>query len=144
MELFFNWMAVVSAAVIGLFVGMLWHSVIFKRWYLEGEGLTLETLPKKTTSYKWRVLTYSLLLHGVLAVTLAIILDIVEPDSLRMALYTSLLLSVGIVSATRFIDLLNSPVGTYNSGRNQKKFLVSATYYIVLFAVMTIVMYHVR
>jgi hypothetical protein len=144
MELFFNWMTIVSAAIIGLFVGTLWHSVICKRWSLEGEGLTLETVPKRSVAYKWKVTSYGLLVHGVLAATLAIILDIVESDSLRMALYTSLLVSVGIVSATRFIDLLNSPIGTYNSGRNQKKFLVSAAYYIVLFAVMSIVMYYVR
>ncbi|MDB5260118.1 MAG: hypothetical protein JWN37_349 [Candidatus Nomurabacteria bacterium] len=145
MEIFFTPSVILLATIAGYILGGIWYSpLLFFRWSLEAEGLTVETNPRRGRSYKTKVLLYTLIITGILASSLALILDIANPSSLKDALYLSLLISVGIIGATRLMDLMHSAIGTYNSGRNQKKFLVWSLYYIVMFAVMTIVMYYVR
>ena len=107
---------------------------------LLGEVSEGENLKFVTTS---RVMAYSLILHAVLAVILSLMLSVLAPTSMEMALVFSSLFSVGIIVITRFIDLIYSTSGTFNSVQNQKKFLISSLYYIILFAVMTVVVYYV-
>ncbi len=142
MNIFFTPTAIISGAVVAFFVGLAWYSpILFRKAWLKGEGLTEEQLPKRSNRYRMQVAIYALLSHGCIAAVLAFIFDIIEVSTLQMAVSLSLLLTLGLIVSTRFIDMIYTTQGTHWELRAQIKFLVSSAYYLVISSIIASVLF---
>ena len=142
MQSFFTPEVVLITTSIGFGFGALWYSpLLFVNAWLKGIGMTKEHLPKRSKKYMATTMTYAFIAHGAMAMTLAVVFDIVQINSLKTAISLGLLLGFGFIVTTRFIDMVYTVSGSHYEIRPQLNFLVSAGYYASLVAVMSAVMF---
>jgi hypothetical protein len=144
MILFFTPLHIITAAVLGFFVGSLWYSpfLFFKAW-LKGEGVTLDQVPRHTKRYMFSVHAYSLIAHGVMATVLALIFDLLSVRTAMLAVSLGLLFAFGFIITTRFLDMVYSVKTKHYEMQSQTKFLVSSGYYLLIMSVMSLVLYSI-
>jgi hypothetical protein len=144
MQSFFTPLGIFLATSSGFLVGALWYSpLLFMKAWLYGEGVTKESIPKRTPLYLAQTMGYSFIAHGALALVLAVLLDVLSVATLKVAVSLGLLMTFGFIVTTRFIDMVYTVEGKHWERRSQIKFLVSAGYYLVSVAVMTVVLFTV-
>jgi hypothetical protein len=142
MELFFTPSAIFLATIAGFAVGMVWFSpVLFMKAWMQGEGITKEQLPKRSTLYMVQTHLYSFIAHGAMAAVLAILFDVLAVNSLELAIVIALLLTLGFVVSTKFIEMVYTVHGKHFEKRMQLRFLVNAGYYLVVAVVMASVLF---
>ena len=139
---YFIFQSIAIAGVIGFMFGALFYSpLLFLNAWLQGEGITKETIPKRSVKYMIQINTYSLLSHGAIASVLALIFDLVQVSSLKVAVSLGLLLTIGFIVTTRYIDMIYTMRGDHWSRQSQIKFLVSSGYYLAVIVVMSLVLF---
>lgn len=139
---FFIFQSVVLAGVAGFIFGALWYSPgLFLSFWLKGEGISKETMPKRSLKYLVQVNIYSLLSHVAMASVLALMFDLLQVPSLKVALSLGLLLCIGFIITTRYVDMIYTVHGVHYSRQAQIKFLVSSGYYVFTVAVMSLILF---
>ena len=142
MELFFTPITIILATCAGFAVGFVWYSpFLFMNAWLKGEGLTKSSIPKRSSEYMLRVQVYSLIAHGAIASVLALVYDLLSVATLKVAVSLALLLALGFVVTTRFVDMVYTTKGVHYDMQSQVKFLVSSGYYLLTFLVMGAVLF---
>lgn len=145
MQLFFTPTAIFIATCIGFLMGAIFYSpLLFKKAWLKGEGATHANLPKRTLAYLLQVNCYSLVAHGCIASVLAILFDLLQITTAKTAVILGLLLTLGFVVTTRFIDMVYTPEGKHWEMKTQLKFLVTSGYYLTVIGLMSWVLFIVR
>lgn len=128
---FFIPTSIVAATVIGFIFGSIWFSpVLFLKALFIGEGVTEKDLPKRSKVYIAQVALYSFVTHGVIASVLALMFDLLQVSSLKIALSVGLLLTLGFIVSKNFMDMIYSLKEEHFRKKNQIKFLVNSGYYI--------------
>lgn len=142
MTLFFTPLPIFLAALSAFIVGFLYYApFLFQKPWMKGEGVTKADMPKRSTLYMVRINVYSLIAHGCIAAVIAFMFDVVEVDAMALALSLGLLMTLGFIVSTRFIDMLYTTKGADYEVKNQIKFLVSAGYYITVSLVISAVLF---
>jgi hypothetical protein len=138
MLVFFTPLHIIIAAFFGFMVGMFWYSpILFITPWLKGEGVSKSTLPKRSARYMVQVNVYAFLAHVAMATVLAIVFELLRIPSLKAALSVGVLLALGFIVTTRFMDMVYTVHGSHYEIRPQLKFLVSSGYYLVCVVVMS-------
>ena len=141
MEIIFLTPAVIiTGTIAGCVFGAIWYTVLFGKAYMYGLGVTKETLPKRSKKYMMTTNVYSLLAHGGIASTLAVMFDLLQVAELSTAIYMGLFLTFGFIVTTKFVDLTYTVHGAHYEKRPQVNFLVGAGYYICTVMVMSVAM----
>jgi len=139
---YFVFQSIAIASVAGFVFGALWYSpILFMHAWLYGEGTTKAETPKRSKLYLLQTNLYSLVAHGAVASVLALLFDLLEVPSLKVAVSLGLLVSIGFIVTTRYIDMLYTVHENHWSRRSQVKFLVSSGYYMVLISIMSSVLF---
>jgi hypothetical protein len=139
---FFTPEAVVLAASASFLTGFLWYSrfLFFKTW-MKGEGISEDTLPKRTVYETLIISSYVFIAHCAIASVLAIMFELLAITSLAIALVLALLFVFGFIVTSRFIDMVYTPQEKYYGVQSQIKFLLGSGYYLGSIAVMTVVIF---
>lgn len=133
---------IIVAALVAFAYGALWYSpILFINVWMKGEGMTKETLPKRTPLYLLQTNLYSLISLGAMASVLAIIFDLLAVPTLKAAIALALLLGFGLVVTTRFMDMIYTVHGKHYEARSQIRFLLSSSYYLGTIVVLTVVLF---
>ena len=144
MTLFFTPLPIALATVGAFLVGFLYYApFLFQKLWLRGEGATKATVPKRSTTYLIRTNLYSLIAHGCIAAVTAFVFDLVEVNTLQIAVSLGVLMSLGFIVSTRFIDMVYTIQGSDYEAKNQIKFLVSSGYYITTMATISVILFWV-
>lgn len=136
--------SVLSAAVAGYVVGLLWFSptLFLNPWKKtlgktgQGMGIDKKEMP--------RIALYGFLNIAAVAFTLGIIIILSSITTLLEYLQISLLVCFSFVITTKFNDLLYASNEPHWSRQPQILFLVNAGYYVLLFSVMALVFWVLR
>lgn len=144
MEQFISPITISIATLVGFIIGMVWYSpFLFMNAWIKGEGVTKDIIPKRSGLYMAQVHAYSFVAHGVIATVLAIIFELLQVSSMKIALSVSLLLTFGFIVSVRIIDMVYTIQGKHYEKRSQIKFLVSAGYYLTIVTGMSAVLFKV-
>lgn len=145
MTTFFTPLTICIATFTGFVFGFLWYSpVLFMKAWMRGEGITKETAPKRSPKELFVINIYSLIAHGAITLTLAIIYEVLAVTSLKVALALGLLITFGFIVTTRFIDMVYTVHGRHYDARAQIKFLVSSGYYLFIVTLVTSTLMYMR
>ena len=98
----------------------------------------------KSKGYMMKVMVYTFFLGFVMNGVLALLLDILHPETLKVAVAYSALIALGIIGLRNFQDMVHSAPEYFWDLRVQKKFFVDTGYYVCMFALSTLVMYYVQ
>lgn len=129
---FFTVTPIVIATTISYLFGFLWYSpFLFLKSWLHANGLTKDSVPKRSRSYMASVSLYSLIAHGAMSSVLALVFDGIQVTSYMVAFSVGGLLAFGFIVTTRYIDMLYTLEGNHYSRPQQIKFLISSGYYLV-------------
>ena len=139
---FFTPTIISVATIIGFLCGTIWFSpLLFMKALFIGEGVKQNELPKRSKLYIIQTHLYSLIAHGVIASVLALLLELLQVTSLKVALSVSVLLCIGFIVSKNFLDMIYSLHEEHWRKRVQIKFLVNSGYYIFVMCVMATVMF---
>lgn len=142
METFFTPTAILLATIGAFIIGALWYSpFLFMKAWLKGEGITKEHLPKRSLAYMVRINAYSFIAHACIATVLALIFDLIQVESLKIAISVAALLTLGLIVSSRFIDMLYTTQGTHYDLKSQIKFLVASGYYLAVSVVISSILF---
>jgi predicted transporter len=142
---FFTPLTICVATFIGFICGFLWYSpMLFVKAWMRGEGITKETAPKRSPKELLVINLYSLVAHGAITLTLAVIYEVLAVSSLKVALALGLLLTFGFIVTTRFIDMIYTVHSKHYEARAQIKFLVSSGYYLFTVTIITSALMYMR
>lgn len=142
MQPFLTIEGVFLATLAAFVLGALWYSpLLFMNLWIKGKGLTPESLPKRSRTYMATTMTYSFIAHGCIAAVLAIVLEVTQPETLKIALSLSALLAIGFMVSARFIDMVYTVDGKHYDLKNQINFVVTSLYYIAVVLLMTTVLF---
>lgn len=145
MEPFFALVPIICGGIVAFFLGSIWYSErFFMNWWLEGRGMRKEMLPNRPASYMTHVMLYTLFICTAMTAVLAFVLDALPITTLCEAVATSVMLALGFIGLKDFSDMLYSMPETFWSIQAQKKFAVDVLFYVVMFALVTVVMYYVQ
>ncbi len=136
----------VFLATLAAFIfGALWYSpLLFLNAWIKGKGLKPGELPKRTTRYILQTQGYSFVAHGCMAAVLAVIFDITQVETLKVALSLGALLAFGFTTTTHFVALVYTMEGNHYDKKNQINFLIMSLYYVVAIVIMSAVLFFVR
>jgi len=140
-ELINPW-AVLIAAIVAYLVGWAWYSpLLWQKPWMEARGdngSNWETEGKKEMP---KIMLYGFL--GTLATSfaMAVFLALAEVNSLMNALQVGLLLCFGFVVTLKFSDLIYTSLPPHWGKRAQRLFLIDTGYQIVLFMILSGVIY---
>lgn len=133
---------VTLATCAGFIVGFVWYSpILFMNAWLYGQGITKETMPKRSKAYMIQINLYSIIAHGAIASVVALMFDVLQVSTLKVAVTLGMLLTFGFIVTTHYIDMLYTVDGTHWNKRAQIKFLVHAGYYLCAVSVMSAVLF---
>lgn len=138
---FFTQQSVILTTLVVMIFGFLWYSVLFNKAWLIGEGFTKKEISKRSKAYMLQINLYSMLAHGALVSVLALMFDILQVSSLKVAVSLGLLFAFGFIVITHFIDMIYTVRGEYSRKENQIKFLVSSGYYLCMVALASFVLF---
>lgn len=139
---FFIPSSVVIATLVGFICGSIWFSpILFLKALFIGEGVLEKDIPKRSKLYIIQVSLYSFVAHGVIAGVLALMFDLLQVNSLKVAVSVGLLLTFGFIVSKNFMDMIYSLREEHWKKKNQIKFLVNSGYYIVTVAVMSVTLF---
>ncbi len=142
MQSFFTPEVILITTIVGFGFGALWYSpILFIKAWMKGLGITKDNMPYRSSKYKFQIYSYSFVAHGAMATTLSVIFELVQVDTLKSALSLGLLLGIGFIVTTRFIDMVYTVSGSHYEMRPQLNFLVSGGYYASLMAIMSATMF---
>jgi Protein of unknown function (DUF1761) len=145
METFFTLHAIIIAAVCGYIFGALYYSpFLFLKPWLQSQGFSLSTIPKRSNRYIVQINVYSFIAHGCMAAVLALMFDLLGVDTTKAAVSVAAILGIGFVMSTKYIDMLYTLEGNHWDMKSQLKFLISAGYYVLMLIVMAVslVLFH--
>ncbi|MCF7843447.1 DUF1761 domain-containing protein [Candidatus Gracilibacteria bacterium] len=135
---FFTPTTILIATILGFGFGALWYSpALFMRAWLMGEGIEKSELPKRSKMYMIQINVYSFLAHGAMASVVALMLELLQVSSLKVALVLGGLLTLGFMVTTNFINMVYTTEGVHYSRKHQIKFLVNSGYYICVISIMS-------
>lgn len=133
---------ILFATVCGFLFGSLWFSpIFFMKYWLIGEGLTKKDVPKRSTMYLVQINIYSFIAHGAMAGVLALMFDLLQVSSLKVAIALGLLFAFGFIVTTQYIAMLYTTEGEHWNKKHQIKFLVNSGYYLCVTAIMSAVLF---
>ncbi len=133
------------ATLAAFILGALWYSpLLFLNAWVKGKGMTLASLPKRSPRYIMQTQTYSFIAHGCMAFVLAVIFDVTQVETLKVALSLGALLAFGFTTTTHFVALVYTLDGNHYDKKNQISFLIMSLYYIAAVVVMSAVLFLVR
>ncbi len=133
---------IVLASIIGFMFGAIWYSpFLFVNAWLKGQGLTKSDLPKRSKLYMLQINLYSLIAHGSIASVLAVMFDLLQITSIKVAVSLGVLFAFGFVVTTSFIEMVYSLKENHFSMKPQLKFLVNSGYYICVMGIMSAIIF---
>ena len=139
---FFTPTIILIATVSGFVFGALWYSpLLFMKAWLMGEGITKNERPKRSKLYLAQINLYSFIAHGAIASVLALIFDLLQIASLKVAVSLGVLLALGLIVTTHYIDMLYTVDGVHWNRKSQIKFLVNSGYYICVVGIISSVLF---
>ena len=142
MQSFFTLEVIFITTLVGFIFGWLWYSpILFVKAWMKGLGVSKDQMPHRSSKYKLQTMAYTFIAQGAMAATLAVVFDIVQITTMKSALSLGLLLGLGFIVTTRFIDMVHTVSGSHYEMRPQLNFLVSAGYYASLMTLMSAVMF---
>lgn len=142
MDSFFTPLPIIIATIAGFCVGAVWYSpLLFLTTWLRGEGLTKDQIPKRSLAYVIQTHVYAFIGHGVIVAVLAVIFDLLQIQTMKVAISLSLLLAIGFIVSTRFIEMVYNVQRKHYEMRSQIKFLLFSAYYCTVVAVMSSVLF---
>ena len=142
MQLFLTPLPVFLATLASFIFGGLWYSpVLFQKTWMKVQGITKDTMPKRSARYNFQINLYSFVAHGCMVAVLAVLFDLMEVATLTAAVALGAILAIGFIITTRYIDMLYTVDGTHWERRSQMKFLLSAGYYFGAVVVMSAVLF---
>ncbi len=140
--IYFTTLPIVLSTVGAFVLGALWYSpILFQKFWLIGEGMTKGDIPKRSVSYMVRTSIYALIAHGCIAAVMAFVFELLEVDTMKLALSLGALMAIGFIVSSRYIDMVYTPRGNDYDRNNQIKFLVSAGYYVAMLLVISGVLF---
>lgn len=132
---FFIPSSIAVATLVGFICGSIWFSpALFLKALFIGEGVLEKDIPKRSKLYIIQVTLYSLVAHGVIVSVLALMFDLLQVNSLKVAISVGLILTLGFIVSKNFMDMIYSLHKEHWKKKNQIKFLVNSGYYIVMIA----------
>jgi hypothetical protein len=135
---FFTPIIIGIAAVSGYILGHLWYlPFTFQKAWLLGEGKTVQDIVKRSRVYTFQVALYSLIAHGAIASVLALMFELLQVSSVKVALCVGALLTFGFIITVNFITMIYTVEGVHFNKRAQIKFLVSSGYYLFIVSIMS-------
>lgn len=139
---FFTPITILIATSAGFLFGTIWYSPwIFLNAWLIGNKITKAELPKRSKIYNTQIAMYSLVTHGCIAAVLALLFDIAQVATLKVAVSLGLLITFGFIVTTQFMDMIYTTEGVHYDKPTQIKFLVSSGYYLGLVIVMSVTLF---
>lgn len=131
------------ATITGFMFGAIWYSpFLFMNAWLLGQGVTKKDLPKRSKLYMLQINLYSFIAHGAIASVLALMFELLQVSTLKVAVVLGVLLTIGFVVTTHYIDMLYTIDGTHWNRKSQVKFIVNSGYYICVTAIMSAVLFY--
>lgn len=135
--IFFTPTTILIATVFGFIFGALWYSpLLFMNAWLIGEGITKKDVPKRSKVYMLQINLYSFIAHGAIASIVAIMFDLLQVTSLKVAISLGALFALSFIVTTNYIDMLYTMDGVHFNRKSQVKFLVNSGYYICVVSIM--------
>jgi uncharacterized membrane protein (DUF485 family) len=142
MQLFLTPLPVFLATCAGFLFGGLWYSpILFLKSWQKVQGVTKDTMPKRSKRYIFQTNSYSFVAHGCIVAVLAVVFDLIEVPTLKAAVAVGAILAIGFVVTSRYIDMVYTMDGTHWERRSQVRFLISAGYYLGTIIVMSAVLF---
>lgn len=134
---------IVLATITGFLFGAIWYSpILFMNAWLLGQGVTKKELPKRSKIYMLQINLYSFIAHGAIASVLALMFELLQVATLKVSISLGVLLAIGFIVTTHYIDMLYTIEGTHWNRKSQVKFLVNSGYYICVTAIMSAVLFY--
>ncbi len=145
MEPYATFTGILLATCAAYVLGALWYSpLLFMNLWLKGKGVTAESLPKRSRLYMATIMSYAFIAHACIATVLAVVLEVTQPETMKVALSLSVLLAVGFMVSARFIDMVYTVEGKHYDLKNQINFVVTSLYYVAIVLLMAAVLFWVR
>jgi hypothetical protein len=139
---FFTPTIILIATLCGFLFGSIWFSpLLFMKAWLIGQGITKKELPKRSKVYMLQINVYSFIAHGAMASVLALILNLLQVPTLKVAMSLGTLLTLGFIVTTKFIEMLYTTEGVHFSKQAQVRFLVNSGYYLCVVGIMSFVLF---
>lgn len=139
----FNLEIVLTASVLGFIAGSVWYSpkLFMKAWLFshDKDENSLMGTPKNMKS----VMLYSFLSIMALSFTVLSMFNIVDglPKDFYSYFGFGMLLCFGFVITTKFTEMIYSLNGPHYGKKSQMLFLIDSGYYVVLFTIISSVIY---
>lgn len=145
MEPYATFTGILLATCAAYVLGALWYSpLLFMNLWLKGKGVTVESLPKRSKLYMTTIMSYAFIAHACIATVLAVVLEVTQPETMKVALSLSALLAVGFMVSARFIDMVYTVEGKHYDLKNQTNFVITSLYYVAIVLLMAAVLFWVR
>ncbi len=131
------------ATLFGFMFGAIWYSPkVFLHAWLMGNKMTKDEVPKRSALYTAQINVYSFLAHGCMATVLALLFEIIQVSSYKVAVSLGLLIALGFVVTVQFIEMVYAPKGVHYEKSSQIKFLVASGYYLGTIAIMSLIIFY--
>ncbi len=145
MEPYITFTGIFLASLAAFVLGAFWYSpLLFMNLWLKGKGVTVESLPKRSKLYMTTIMSYAFIAHACIATVLAVVLEVTQPETMKVALSLSALLAVGFMVSARFIDMVYTVEGKHYDLKNQTNFVITSLYYVAIVLLMAAVLFWVR
>ncbi len=139
---FFIPSSIAAATLIGFIFGSIWFSpALFLKALFIGEGVLEKDIPKRSKLYVIQVALYSLVAHGVIVSVLALMFDLLQVNSIKVAISVGLILTFGFIVSKNFMDMIYSLREEHWKKKNQIKFLVNSGYYIAMITFVSVTLF---
>lgn len=129
---------VLIATTLGFLFGSIWYSpFLFQNAWLMGEGITKKEIPKRSKLYMIQINVYSFVAHFAIAGILAFMFELLQISSLKVSVSLGVLLTLGFIVTTHYIDMIYTVHGVHWERKNQVKFIINSGYYLCVVAIMS-------
>lgn len=136
-----NVYSVLVASVAIFLFGWLWYSPwLFAKPWMDAVGKTKESMMANRKEMP-KVMAFGFLTGLITTYSLAVILGVIEPESLPKALQISIFLCFSFIITTKFTELIYESKEPHWSKRPQMLFLISSGYHLGSFIIATIIIW---
>ncbi|MDO8481739.1 MAG: DUF1761 domain-containing protein [bacterium] len=139
-----NTWAVLVAAVVAYLAGWAWYSpILWQKPWMESLGKTDADWGEKAKKDMPRTIAYGFLTTLAISFSMAVFMEIANVDSFLNALQIGMLVCFGFLVTTKFSDMIYEYPAPNWGKLAQQLFLIEAGYQIVLFGILSSVIWWV-
>lgn len=136
--------AVLVATFVAYLVGWAWYSpILWQKPWMEARGDSGQNWNEEGKKEMPKIMAYGFLSTLATAYAIAVFLALGDASSLMNALQIGLLLCFGFVITLKFSDLIYTSFPPHWGKRAQRLFLIDVGYQVVLFSILSGVIYYV-